>query len=207
MTILESFKNGEFAITDSTWDLVDYLHDNDNCLYEEYMVDTTLTHVDVYGECIKSVMHGENSAGLPTMTAQRFLQLVEKEGDEDLLPVKIRILNGNVCPKGDKVFEINELGAFGNLGTNFFVFLNQEGQTPLEKWDNFLDGTCIKYEVIKDLDIESKTLVKQLSKNGFNISLDFESGMIYEIFEVKKESILDLIELLQEAEKEFEVNG
>jgi hypothetical protein len=92
MTILERFKNGEFAITNSTMELVDYLHKNDDCLTNSFMVNTTLTHVDSSKKCLKSVMHGNNSAGLPAMTAQRFLQLVKEEGEEDLSPVKIRIL-------------------------------------------------------------------------------------------------------------------
>lgn len=204
MTILERFKNGEFAITNSTMELVDYLHKNDDCLTNSFMVNTTLTHVDYSKKCLNYVMHGENSAGLPAMTAQRFLQLVKEEGEEDLSPVKIRILSApSVWFSNGETLLITENGAIESNGDTWVSYLDEEGENLLEKWDNYWSGHGITYEVIEDVDIESKTLVKQLSKNGFSISLDFESGMISEIFEVKKENLSDLIELLQEAEKEF----
>lgn len=210
MTILESFKNGEFAITDSTWDLVDYLHDNDNCLYEEYMVDTTLTHVSVGGECIKSVMYGENSAELPTMTAKMFLQFVKGEEEkQNLSPVKIRILNGgsSCYKKGDIIFLTNDGTLADAKDEESWFYTSADVDSLLEKFDNYYCFSDIEYEVVENSSVTSKPLVTQLSKNDSSISIDFESGIVYEIFEVKKENLSDLIELLQEAEKEFEING
>lgn len=222
MTILERFKNGEFAITDSTWELVDYLHDNDSCSYEGYMVDTTLTHVDVDRECIKSVMHGKNSANLPTMTAQRFLQLVEEEGEEDLSPVKIRILNeGITLLDKDEIVEITDKEAVSSINKEIWHgYLSEEGNSLLEKWDNFWDGYGLEYEVIKDDDdfvikidkiekrYRNRFVECELSYNQLRVRVNFEDNYIDWLpTSIDKTHIKDLIKILQEAEKEFEING
>jgi hypothetical protein len=87
--ILDRFKRGEFDITDSTHELIDFLCEYDFCYDAEWMINTTVSHVDFDGKLCDRVLHGKSLPCTMILTAREFMERVLKDKDKEKGEIKM----------------------------------------------------------------------------------------------------------------------